>query len=102
MRMLTSCLAAVASCCAFAAAACETPAMVAIPADGKTATEAEMLAAQAQVKAYVAAMNDYVACIKALMITRHNAAVNEIESVAAAFNEQIKAYRAANAAPAAN
>jgi hypothetical protein len=114
MRTLTSCFAAIVSCCAFAAAACETPAMVKIP-DGKTSTEADMVAAQAQVKAYVAAMNDYVACIdeemeakgedapaqyKSLMITRHNAAVTEMETVAAAFNEQIKAFKTANPTPA--
>jgi hypothetical protein len=36
------------------------------------------------------------------MVARHNAAVSEMEGVAAAFNEQIKAFRAANPAPAAN
>jgi len=114
--LLSGCFTVVASCCAFAAAACETPSMVTIP-DGKTATEPQMLAAQAEVKAYVAAMNEYVACIdeemeakgenapeqyKALMVTRHNAAVTEIETVAAAFNDQIKAFRAANPKPASN
>lgn len=97
-----------------AAMACETPAAVAIP-DGKTSTMEQMLGAQAQVKAYQAAMNEYLACIdsdleaqgeqapeefKSLMVSRHNAAVAEMEGVAAAFNEQIKAYRAANPAPA--
>ena len=74
-----------------------------------------MLAAQAQVRAYQAAMNEFVACIdseleaqgeqapaefKSLMVARHNAAVAEMEGVAAAFNEQLRAFRAANPAPA--
>jgi hypothetical protein len=117
MRALTSsCLAMIATCGAFAAGACETPAMISIP-DGKTATMEQLLAAQGQVKTYMAAMNEYLACIdgeaeakgedapeqyQAMMATRHNTAVSEMESVAAAFNDQVKAYKAANPAPAAN
>lgn len=116
MKALTSCLLTViASGFAFAAAACENPAAVVIP-DGKSSTMDQMLAAQAQVKAYQAAMTEFLACIdsdleaqgeaatdefKSLMVSRHNAAVAEMEGVAAAFNDQIKAYRAANPAPAA-
>jgi Skp family chaperone for outer membrane proteins len=116
MKALTSCLLiAIASGCAFAAAACENPAAIVIP-DGKSSTMDQMLAAQAQVKAYQAAMTEFLACIdsdleaegeaapaefKSLMVSRHNAAVAEMEGVAAAFNEQIKAYRAANPAPPA-
>ena len=115
MRTLTSCaVAAVAGCIAFAANACESPAVVAIP-DGKTSTLEQMLAAQKDVKAYQTKMNEYLACIdsetdaqgeqapndyKALMVNRHNAAVAEMEGVAAAFNDQIKAYKAANPSPA--
>jgi hypothetical protein len=115
MRILTSCLVTiVASGCALAAAACENPAAIVIP-DGKSSTMEQMLAAQAQVKAYQAAMTEFLACIdsdleaqgeqapdefKSLMVSRHNAAVAEMEGVAAAFNDQIKAYRAANPAPA--
>jgi hypothetical protein len=62
-------------------------------------------------------MQDYLACIdmeadakgadapaeyKAMMADRHNAVVTEMESVAAAFNEQRKAYLAANPQPPAN
>lgn len=99
-------------CLLFAAAtlACETPAMVDVP-DGATATTEEMVRAREQVTAYVAAMEEYLACVndeievagddateefKALMIQRYNAAVSEMEMVAAAFNEQLRAYRAAN------
>lgn len=115
MKALTSFLAAaVAAGYGFTAAACENPAAVAIP-DGKASTMEQMLAAQAQVKAYQAAMTEFLACIdseleaqgeaapeefKSLMVSRHNAAVAEMEGVAAAFNDQIKAYRAANPAPA--
>ena len=115
MRLLTSSLvAAIAAGYGFAGTACENPAAVAIP-DGKTSTMDQMLAAQAQVKAYQTAMNEFLACIdseleaqgeqapeefRALMVSRHNAAVSEMEGVAAAFNDQIKAYRAANPAPA--
>jgi hypothetical protein len=106
-------VAAIAVAYGAAAAACENPAAVAIP-DGKSSTMEQMLAAQAQVKAYQAAMNEFLACIdaelaaegeqapeefKSLMVSRHNAAVAEMEGVAAAFNDQIRAYRAANPAP---
>ena len=106
----TCCLSVIASCCAFAATACETPSMIAIP-DGKTATKEGLMSAQGEVKAYMASMNDFLACVdkemeakgeaapsdyKALMVSRHNAAVTEMESVAAAFNVQIKAWKAAN------
>ena len=118
MRALKSCLlTAIASGYGLAAEACEAPAAVALP-DGATATRDQMLAAQAQVRAYQAAMNEFVACMdseadaqgdqapdefKSLMVSRHNAAVAEMEGVAAAFNEQLRAFRAANpAAPAAN
>jgi hypothetical protein len=111
MRMLTfSCLAAIAASSGFAAAACENPPMVKIP-EGKTATMDQLLAAQGEVKTYMKAMEDFLACVdaeaaakgeeapaeyKTLMANRHNAAVTEMEAVAASFNEQVKAYKAAN------
>jgi hypothetical protein len=116
MRALTSCLlVAIASGYGFAAAACEPPAPVPMP-DGATATREQMLAAQAQVRAYQAAMNELLGCIateldsegekapdefKSLMVSRHNAAVAEMEGVAAAFNDQLRAFRAANPTPPA-
>jgi hypothetical protein len=117
MRVLTSfLLTAVASGYGFTAAACESPSPVTMP-DGATSTRDQMLAAQGQVKAYQAAMNEFVACLdmeadaqgeqapaeyKSLMVERHNAAVTEMEAVAAAFNDQLRAFRAANPAPAAS
>jgi hypothetical protein len=112
MRTWTSCVVVgIAACCGFAVEACEMPKMPQIPADGKASTSEQMVAAQGQVKAYMAAMTDYLACVddeasakgqdapaeyKTLMVTRHNTAVSEMESVAAAFNDQVKAFKAAN------
>jgi hypothetical protein len=117
MKISMSYLAAlVASGYAATGLACDNPQAVSIP-DGKGATLEQMLAAQAQVKTYQAAMTEFLACIdaeleakgedapeefKSLMVSRHNAAVAEMEGVAAAFNDQIKAYRAANPTPASN
>lgn len=111
MRLLLSCcVAALAGGAACAAAACDNPPVVAIP-DGKTATEDQLLAAQTQVKSYLSAMEQYLACLndeleaagddapsefKSLMVTRHNSAVSEMEAVAQAFNEQVKAFRERN------
>jgi hypothetical protein len=116
MRLLTSCsLTAFAACCAFAAVACENPTMVPVP-DGKTSTMQQMVDAQAKVKLYIEAMNEYLACLndelevagedaptefKSLMVTRHNTAVTEMESVASAFNTQVQAFKAANPQPPA-
>lgn len=94
-----------------AAAACEYPADVALP-DGAKSSEAEMNAASATVKKYIADMDAYMACLDAeeaalreeektpetreMHIKRHNAAVDAEEAMAARFNEQIKAYKAAH------
>jgi hypothetical protein len=90
--------------------ACENPPMVAVP-DGTAATLDEMVTAQNGVREYMAAMEEYLACLneeleaggeeapaefKSLMVTRHNNAVSEMETIAAAFNEQLGAYREAN------
>jgi hypothetical protein len=117
MRVLTSLiLTAIASGYGLAGAACEAPSPVTMP-DGATSTRDQMLAAQTQVRAYQAAMNEFVTCLdsevdaqgeqapaefKSLMVERHNAAVTEMEAAAAAFNEQLRAFRAANPAPAPN
>ena len=82
--------------------------------EGKTSTNAQMVSGQDEVKSYMASMNDYIACVdgeatakgedapaeyKALMVNRHNTAVEEMEKVAAEFNNQVKAFKAANPAP---
>jgi hypothetical protein len=91
-------------------AACENPTMVEVP-DGAEVDMEALLEAQEGVKTYMAAMEVYLACLnedieaagedaadqyKALMVTRHNSAVTEMETIAASFNDQVQAYRAAN------
>lgn len=105
-------LAALLAVSAPATAACVYPEPAPIP-DGSTATEQQMIAAQQAVKSYVAAMEDYLACIAAehreatvegedeevtaqrqkILTERHNAAVEEMETVAARFNEQVRAFK---------
>jgi hypothetical protein len=92
------------------------PAPAKIP-DGATATMEDMLAGQKAVKEYDTAINQYVACIdkelkdsvakggdqlkpeqKADMekveAQKHNAAIDQEQSVADRFNEQVKAFKA--------
>jgi hypothetical protein len=100
----------------FAAAECVYPkAPGAIP-DGNTATEEEMVAGMRAVKEYNTQVTAYLNCldmqmqtditaagteappetiaqIKAINAKRHNAAVEELESHAARFNEQVKTYK---------
>ena len=94
-------------------AACELPLPIAVRAlpDGATATEQEMLAARADITAYVEVARAYVDCIdqelaaagegasveyKSILVNRRNAAVTEQETVAAAFNRARQAFRAAH------
>jgi len=95
---------------AAAGAKCTVEDTPSIP-DGKTASEAEMGAAQQAVKAFMASSNAYLACLdeegkaagsgeaKAMKIARnkaYNAAVDEMNSVAGKFNSAIKAYKSAH------
>jgi hypothetical protein len=95
---------------------CPYPVAPAKIPDGATATLEEMLAGQKAVKEYEKAINDYNACIdKALEddiakggdqlkpqqkadmqkieAQKHNAAVDQLQSVADRFNEQIKVFK---------
>jgi hypothetical protein len=114
MKLLKSCLAIVAVSCAGGALACDYPPLVAVP-EGTSATIDQMVAAQETVRAYMEGMDTYLNCVnseleaagddapeefKAILVSRHNAAVAEMEAVAASFNDQIAAYREAN--PEAN
>ncbi|MDX1403502.1 MAG: hypothetical protein R3192_03140 [Woeseiaceae bacterium] len=98
-----------------AAFACDYPERVSIP-NGTTATKEEMLEGQRGVKAYVAAMEAYLECIvdeekttraamenlspedeqqrEDLLNKKYNAAVEEMERMAAQFNVEVQAYRA--------
>jgi hypothetical protein len=92
--------------------------------DGNTATLQEMVDAQKAVKEYDKAINAYVACIQLerndavgklapkpgekptpeqkkatedlqrVEIQKHNAAIDQLQSVADRFNEQVKVYKA--------
>lgn len=89
--------------------------------DGNTATKDEMIAGQQAVKSYDKAINAYLACIKLehdgaaskigdkpstpeqkkaledlnrVQIQKNNAAVDQLQSVADRFNEQVRAYKA--------
>ena len=86
--------------------------------DGATATYDQMVAAQTAVKAFDKDIAAYNACLdmelqsimastelddarkaelQAMQFKKNNAAVDEAQSVADRFNEQLRAYKAANA-----
>lgn len=95
--------------------ACDYPTRVIVP-NGNTATKEEMLAGQKGVKAYVADMEVYLECIIAeeknarnalgnlepeqeqerenMVNKKYNAAVDEMERLAAQFNVEVQAYNA--------
>ncbi len=97
------------------AMACDYPTRAKI-VSGATATKDEMIASQKSVKAYMAAMDKYLTCLEEeekaaraelvepdeqtlqerdeMHTKKHNAAVEEMEIVAAEFNEQVRAYKA--------
>lgn len=93
-----------------AQAACEYPGAVKMP-DGKSATEQEMATASAAVKKYVADIDAYTACLdaefaalppeqqttdaKSMVNKRFNAAEDAKVVTATAFNEQLRAFKAA-------
>jgi hypothetical protein len=85
--------------------------------DGNSATEQEMKDAQRAVRKYNEDINTYLTCIKTehdksierdaaslseeqkkererMQVQKHNAAIDELEAVAARFNEQVKVYKA--------
>ena len=97
------------------ALACDYPTKVDIP-NGGTATKEDMLQGQRAVKQYVADMEAYLECIVSeekiarseiddlqpedeqqredMLNKKYNAAVDEMERIAAAFNTEVQAYRA--------
>ena len=91
-------------------AACPYPEGVAIP-DGSTATTEQLVDAQSRIKQYMAEMEAYLECLDReeaaldreptaeelqMHNQRHNLAVDEMEKVAADFNEQVRAYKKQN------
>ena len=110
MNVVRYCLALLAGGFASASLACDYPALVAVP-DGASSTLEQMVAAQESVKTYMASMDSYLNCVnaeleaagddapeefKTIMVSRHNAAVTEMEAIAASFNEQLGEFRKAN------
>lgn len=98
--------------CAFSAhAECAFPKAPASVPDGKTATEAEMVAAMTAFKAYNEEVNAFGACLdgetkeksagtaqlmqlKTMQSKKLNAAVAELQGKAKLFNEQVRAFKA--------
>ena len=91
---------------ATSALACDPPAVVEIPR-GDEATLEEMQAAQAGVQEFIAAMDEFLACIDgeiealgedateedhAGLVEQYNEGVTQMEDVAADFNEQRQLY----------
>ena len=100
-----------------ASAECSYPKSPSGLPDGSTASQDEMVGGMKTIKEYNAAVSTYLEClesemntrieaagadapaeqveqIKAIHTKRHNAAVEELESTAARFNEQVKVYKA--------
>jgi hypothetical protein len=82
--------------------------------DGKSASEQEMVAAMSQFKQYNSDVEAYLKClddetaekvkeaggstgsimqIKALQSKKHNSAVDELQTAATKFNEQVRAFK---------
>ena len=94
--------------------ACDYPQRVGVP-DGTTATKEQMITGQRDIKEYLAAMDEYLACIEAaeqntvagldetdedakqqrieMFNKRYNAAVEEMNLVAEEFNVQVRMYK---------
>jgi hypothetical protein len=101
---------------ATASAECSYPKSPSGLPDGATATQDEMVSGMKAIKEYNSAVTAYLSClesemntrieaagpdapadqveqIKAIHTKRHNAAVEELESTAARFNEQVKVFK---------
>lgn len=94
--------------------ACDYPDRISLP-NGATATKDEMLSGQKGVKKFVADMEVYLECLveeekvaragiedltpelekqrEEMLTKKYNAAVEEMEKVAAQFNTEVQAYR---------
>lgn len=123
MKALIS-LAAAAALTSPAFADCPYPSPPAKLPDGNSATMEEMVTAQKAVKSYNTEINEYLACLdkeqaqaesaaggdkatdeqkqkiakmKQVQAQKHNAAVDQAQSVADHFNEQVRIFKAKNA-----
>lgn len=94
-----------------ARAECAYPKAPAAVPDGKTASEAEMIEAMKAFKAYNEEVTAFGSCLdqetknraagtaqlmqlKTLQMKKHNAAVDELQSKAKLFNEQVRLFKA--------
>jgi len=106
MKIMLSLIFMLAS--SLAAAECVKPDAPALP-DGASSDMQAMVEGQKAVRVYVAGTEAYLECLNAMdqdaggeanpevelaRIEAHNGAVDEMEQVAAEFNEQIKEYKA--------
>lgn len=79
-------------------AGCEQGEPPALP-DGSTATEAQMADAVKAVKSYIAATEEYQACLTAegkrgkMDVEGYNKSTERMEKLAANFNKQLKAFK---------
>ncbi|MBP7336371.1 hypothetical protein [Niveispirillum sp.] len=79
-------------------AGCEQGDPPALP-DGSSASEAEMAEAVKAVKSYIAATEEYQACLTAegkrgkMDIESYNKSTERMEKLAANFNKQLKAFK---------
>lgn len=94
-----------------AQADCVMPTATVDVPDGATATLEQMTEASQAVRAYIGSLEEYTACLdaenaqlgqddaanelRALNVTRHNAAVQTMEDTAARMNAAIRAYNQA-------
>ena len=86
-------------------AGCNAPVAPTVP-DGGTATKEQLVKAQGEVKTYVAAANEYLACVdkdiqatedkdaKAKLNADYNTVVDQMTAVSGQFNAAVKAYKA--------
>ena len=96
------------------ALACDYPQRIEIP-NGSSATKDEMVAGQSGVKKFMADMEKYLKCIEdednrnragieepdpiveaqrdEMLVKKHNAAVEDMEKVAALFNDEVRSYK---------
>lgn len=90
---------------------CEQPQEVQVP-DGSTASTEQMVEGQQAVKKYIAEGEAFLACMeeaekanaeeltdeeRLANVERYNTVVDQMQNLAQSFNEQIKAYKAAQA-----
>ena len=126
MRVLIASAAAAVLSAGTAYADCSYPAPPDHIPDGNTASLQEMVDAQKAVKDYDKAINAYVSCIqlerddalgklakpgetptaeqkkamddmRRVEVQKHNAAIDQLQSIADRFNEQVKVYKAKSA-----